>query len=201
MTTWKTCLQLKWTACETGKADFTPNTLSLAVSKVKASELTPRDKSHLGHLKLPELTHHATAEFRPVICVPMFCFTDVRLMLSILPTGARKFSLVHIYFDKFATQKTWLSSNFCSKNGCLSCMLHGRLNMLHSEFLWGIGTHAPQEIPQRTWRLQRDTVGTCKSATPSSLWFRCRTRCFNDTVCTNEMQDYAAHLHAYCVTA
>ena len=108
MTTWKTCLQLKWTACETGKAGFTPNTLSLAMSKAKASELTPRDKSHLGHLKLPELTHHATAELRPVLCVPMFCSTsDVRLRLSILPIGARSFSLVHIQPDKFVSQKTF----------------------------------------------------------------------------------------------
>ncbi len=108
MITWKTCLQLKWTACETGKADFTPSILSLAMSKAKASELTPRDKSHLGHLKLPELTHHATAEFRPVLRVPMFCSTsDVRLTLSILPTGASNFSLVHTYPDKFVTQQTF----------------------------------------------------------------------------------------------
>lgn len=140
MIIWKTCLQLKWTVCETGKADFTPSTLSSAMSKAKASELMPRDKSHLGHLKLPELTHHATAELRPDLCVPMMCSTsDARLTFSILLAGARNFSLVHTYPDKLVTQRhldgtVWFdctqSSKFCSKNGCLSCMLHGRLNML-----------------------------------------------------------------------
>ncbi len=63
MITWKTCLQLKWTACKTGKADFTPSILSLAMSKVKVSGLTLRDKSHLGHLKLPETTDNTTIEY------------------------------------------------------------------------------------------------------------------------------------------
>ena len=104
--------------------------------------------------------------------------------LSLTSSSHRRHVDGTVWFD--CTQ----SSKFCSKNDCLSCMLHGRLNMLHSEFLWGIGTTAPWEIPQRTWRLQRNTIGTCKSATPSSPWFQCRTRCFDDRVCINtEVQD------------